>query len=135
MKKYWKLAISGVLVFIVLLLAVDRVVEKLLLSRPERESIQKALEVDEVLTNRFGAHYIVRAIDAGSEVFINPDGSRYGSYPFVIKTEKGSSEIRVRWVSKANDQVIAIDIYDTTGGGVPVLLTSTVVSSPSPTPR
>jgi len=122
------------LVFIALTLLVglfgmNWVVQKYLLSRDERGQIENALKNNDHLSQKFGKEYSIKAVDAGSEVFFNPDGSKYGTYAFLIKSEHGVANIKVKWRRNVVSDGISIEVYETTNARSPDLLFSAVIGT------
>lgn len=111
------------------LLAMNRVVQKSLLSREERGWIGDALRHNASLSQRFGTTYSLHSVDAGSEVFLNPDGSRHGTYPFLIKSEHGTSHLKVQWRRQPGSDELSIEVYETTSERSPDLLFSEVIGA------
>lgn len=127
-----KIIIAAIFIALALLLGLfgmNWVVQKYLLSRDERGQIEAALKSNEHLSQKFGKKYSIKAVDAGSEAFFNPDGSKYGTYPFLIKGEHGIANLKVKWRRQDVSEGIAIEVYETTNGRSPDLLFSEVIGT------
>lgn len=122
-------AVLLVLALLAGLFAMNWVVQKSLLSREERAWIENALSHNASLSQRFGTTYSLHAVDAGSEVFLNPDGSGHGTYPFLIKSEHGTSHLKVQWRRQPGSDELSIEVYETTSERSPELLFSEVIGA------
>lgn len=127
-KKVLTAAVFLALALLVGLIGINWVVQKYLLTRNERGLIETALRNNEYLSKKFGKDYVIEAIDAGSEAFFNFDGSKYGTYPFLITNEKGISNLKVKWRRQSVSDDVLIEVYETTKERSPDLIFSEVIN-------